>query len=180
MAVKCIGRCVLLFCLAVCFDVVGLVVLLIGIFANLRLDGVFYGDFLIFTGALVVFLSLIWWIMWYTGNVEVTADEPDRSTLDNFAQWARKFSERLSKSGLKTLEGRDKCIGGMEPMSTPVPVHIPSRIVWETASSSGYDNEGFDSKSEIAPSDKTVELGVLKNSEALLNSSAEDKVEKYL
>uniref|UniRef100_A0A8C9T4D0 Transmembrane protein 238-like n=1 Tax=Scleropages formosus TaxID=113540 RepID=A0A8C9T4D0_SCLFO len=85
MALKCVGRCVVLFCLAVCFDVIGLVVLLIGIFANLQLDGRFYGDFLIYTGSIVVFLSLIWWILWYAGNVQLVLEDPHALKADRFA-----------------------------------------------------------------------------------------------
>lgn len=61
-----LGRCVCSFWLAVAFDIFGLIVLLIGVFAN-----VFYYDFLIYAGAIVIFLSLIWWVFWYTGNIEV-------------------------------------------------------------------------------------------------------------
>uniref|UniRef100_A0A4W4EU35 Transmembrane protein 238a n=1 Tax=Electrophorus electricus TaxID=8005 RepID=A0A4W4EU35_ELEEL len=95
---KCIGGCVPLFILGVAFDVVGLVILLVGIFANLRLDGRFYGDFLIYTGSIIVFLSLIWWVLWYTGTITVASDELEKSTLDNLAHWARKLSKRLSKN----------------------------------------------------------------------------------
>ncbi|XP_076000402.1 transmembrane protein 238-like [Genypterus blacodes] len=61
-----LGHCVCSFWLAVAFDILGLIVLLVGVFAN-----VFYYDFLIYAGAIVIFLSLIWWVFWYTGNIEV-------------------------------------------------------------------------------------------------------------
>ncbi|KAM8930694.1 transmembrane protein 238-like [Pelodytes ibericus] len=65
-----LGRCSSCFWLAVAFDVLGLAVLLIGVFAN-----VFFYDFLIYAGAIVIFLSLIWWVFWYTGNIEVPPEE---------------------------------------------------------------------------------------------------------
>ncbi|MEE6513103.1 hypothetical protein FKM82_020565 [Ascaphus truei] len=65
-----LGRCSCCFWLAVAFDVFGLAVLLIGVFAN-----VFFYDFLIYAGAIVIFLSLIWWVFWYTGNIEVPPEE---------------------------------------------------------------------------------------------------------
>uniref|UniRef100_A0A3B3W183 Si:dkeyp-72e1.6 n=1 Tax=Poecilia latipinna TaxID=48699 RepID=A0A3B3W183_9TELE len=58
------------FWLAVAFDIVGLTVLLLGVFVN-----VFFYDLLIYAGAIVIFLSLIWWVFWYSGNIEVPPGE---------------------------------------------------------------------------------------------------------
>uniref|UniRef100_A0A3B5ABX9 Si:dkeyp-72e1.6 n=1 Tax=Stegastes partitus TaxID=144197 RepID=A0A3B5ABX9_9TELE len=60
-----LGRCVCCFWLAVAFDAVGLGVLLIGVFVN-----IFFYDLLIYAGAIIIFLSLIWWVFWYSGNIE--------------------------------------------------------------------------------------------------------------
>lgn len=65
-----LGRCVCCFWLAVAFDIVGLLVLLIGVFVN-----VFFYDLLIYAGAIVIFLSLVWWVFWYSGNIEVPPAE---------------------------------------------------------------------------------------------------------
>ncbi|KAM4534876.1 uncharacterized protein V3H82_024775 [Fundulus diaphanus] len=65
-----LGRCVCSFWLAVAFDIVGLTVLLLGVFVN-----VFFYDLLIYAGAIVIFLSLIWWVFWYSGNIEVPPAE---------------------------------------------------------------------------------------------------------
>lgn len=70
MVYRGLGRCACSFWLAVAFDVVGLAVLLIGVFAN-----VFFYDLLIYAGAIVIFLSLIWWVFWYSGNIEVPPTE---------------------------------------------------------------------------------------------------------
>uniref|UniRef100_A0A4W5MXR0 Transmembrane protein 238 n=1 Tax=Hucho hucho TaxID=62062 RepID=A0A4W5MXR0_9TELE len=97
---RCIGGCVPLFFLAIGFDVIGFIILFIGIFANLRIDGRFYGDFLIYSGSIIIFISLAWWIMWYVGNIQVSEDSFGTSLMKkkrSFVQLARKLSERLSK-----------------------------------------------------------------------------------
>ena len=158
MAQNCVGNCAPLFFLAIAFDLCGLAILVVGIFANLKLDGRFYGDFLIYTGSLIIFLSLIWWIMWYTGNVKVSSDDLEKSTLDNFAHWARKFSERLSKSGMKTLEAGEKCRGNGNLNGT---VALRSAPRYET-SMTAHDNRGYDRSADSPLPQKTVELDILK------------------
>uniref|UniRef100_A0A8C5PUP4 Uncharacterized protein n=1 Tax=Leptobrachium leishanense TaxID=445787 RepID=A0A8C5PUP4_9ANUR len=97
-----LGRCSSCFWLAVAFDVFGLAVLLIGVFAN-----VFFYDFLIYAGAIVIFLSLIWWVFWYTGNIEVPPEElADDVGLSKKNQGVlglvRTLSGRLSSSFRRT------------------------------------------------------------------------------
>ncbi|XP_028821393.1 transmembrane protein 238-like [Denticeps clupeoides] len=67
-----VGRCKCAFWFAVAHDVLGFIILLSGVFAN-----VFFHDFLMYVGAVVIFLSLIWWIFWYTGNIEAAPQELD-------------------------------------------------------------------------------------------------------
>ncbi|KAM4530048.1 transmembrane protein 238 [Odontesthes bonariensis] len=99
-----LGRCVCCFWLAVAFDIVGLAVLLIGVFAN-----VFFYDLLIYAGAIVIFFSLIWWVFWYSGNIEVPPAELEddvgllkkkKGALSGIGGVVRSFSGRVS-SGIR-------------------------------------------------------------------------------
>lgn len=99
-----LGRCVCSFWLAVAFDIVGLVVLLLGVFVN-----VFFYDLLIYAGAIVIFLSLIWWVFWYSGNIEVPPAEleddvgllkKDKGVLGGISGAVRRLSGRVS-SGIR-------------------------------------------------------------------------------
>ncbi|KAL4835328.1 hypothetical protein H8958_019302 [Nasalis larvatus] len=66
------GHCVLFLVLALLLDVVGLVLLLLGILASLS-----YWDFFVYTGALILAFSLLLWIIWYSLNIEVSPEKLD-------------------------------------------------------------------------------------------------------
>ncbi|NXY72888.1 TM238 protein, partial [Glareola pratincola] len=63
---KLIGRCASILLLAVLCDVIGLIILFVGIFAPLS-----FWDFLVYLGALMIAFSLVFWVFWYTLNIEV-------------------------------------------------------------------------------------------------------------
>jgi len=65
-----VGRCLVILLIAVFMDVVGFILLFIGVFAPLS-----FWDLLVFTGPLFIFLSLVLWILWYLGNIEVPYEE---------------------------------------------------------------------------------------------------------
>ncbi|XP_055050943.2 uncharacterized protein [Misgurnus anguillicaudatus] len=95
-----IGGCLPLFIMAIVFDITGLILLLFGIFGDARKRGVFYGDFLIHSGALILFASLGFWLMWYIGNIRVAEESLERrsSAAHSVKNLARKLTERLSKT----------------------------------------------------------------------------------
>ncbi|XP_017290125.1 transmembrane protein 238-like [Kryptolebias marmoratus] len=97
-----LGRCACSFWLAVAFDIAGLVVLLIGVFVN-----VFFYDLLIYAGSIVIFLSLIWWVFWYSGNIEVPPAEleddvgllqKNKAGVSGLGGAVRRLSSRVSAS----------------------------------------------------------------------------------
>ncbi|XP_029997814.1 transmembrane protein 238 [Sphaeramia orbicularis] len=111
-----LGRCACCFWLAVAFDIVGLLVLLLGVFVN-----VFFYDLLIYAGAIVIFLSLVWWVFWYSGNVEVPPAELEddvgllkrhkRGALGGLGGAVRRLSSRVS-SGIRTSLRRNGAPAG--------------------------------------------------------------------
>ncbi|XP_026095754.1 uncharacterized protein LOC113067615 [Carassius auratus] len=107
LALRSIGSCLPLFVMAIVFDILGVILLFVGIFGNVQMHGVFYGDFLIHTGALVLFASLALWIMWYVGNIRVKDEGLARSSsaADSVKKLARKLTQRLSKTHLKDNTG---------------------------------------------------------------------------
>ncbi|KAL4659058.1 transmembrane protein 238-like [Arapaima gigas] len=128
--VRGLGRCSCAFWLAVVFDVLGLAVLLLGVFANL-----FFYDFLIYAGAIIIFLSLVWWVFWYTGNVEVPPEElqddvgllkQDRGTLGRLV---RRVSARLSQRIRSSFRETRPRGPGHVPVNLPMGLQDPPESV---------------------------------------------------
>ncbi|XP_058530339.1 transmembrane protein 238 [Ochotona princeps] len=128
-----LGRCRMALLLAVALDVAGMAALLTGVFAQLQVRGRDFGDLLIYSGALLVFLSLLGWILWYTGNIEISRQELERDyglRPSALARLARKLSRRWSApaaaAGPRALSGSR---GARRAARAPPPPAAGSRRV---------------------------------------------------
>lgn len=107
MARNCYGRCAIFLAIALILDVAGLALLLAGGVGRPSVDGRSFQDFLMLTGGLLLFLSLLCWLFWYSGNLRgvpveelplgTAARSPEPRRHPSFLRLAAKLSERLSQ-----------------------------------------------------------------------------------
>lgn len=94
-----VGRCKCPFWFAVCHVVLGVGLMMVGTFA-----GFFIHDLILYGGAIIIFLSLIWWVFWYVGNIDVPPGEltDDVGLIKpknrGLSQVVRTVSQRISSS----------------------------------------------------------------------------------
>lgn len=92
-----VGRCKCSFWFAVAHDILGILIMMVGVFGGLVIH-----DLFIYVGAIIIFLSLIWWVFWYSGNIDVPPEELEDDVgmmkLKNkgLSQVVRRVSGRLS------------------------------------------------------------------------------------
>nr|XP_046232921.1 transmembrane protein 238-like [Scatophagus argus] len=65
-----VGRCKCSFWFAVAHDILGVFIMMVGVFGGLVVH-----DLFVYAGAIIIFLSLIWWVFWYSGNIDVPPEE---------------------------------------------------------------------------------------------------------
>lgn len=96
-----VGRCKCSFWFAVAHDILGVFIIMVGVFGGLVIH-----DLFIYAGAIVIFLSLIWWVFWYSGNIDVPPEELEddvgmmKLKKRGISRVVRRMSDRLS-SGLR-------------------------------------------------------------------------------
>ncbi|XP_061565151.1 transmembrane protein 238-like [Cololabis saira] len=111
-----LGRCKCSFWFAVAQDILGILIILLGVFGGLVVH-----DLFIYAGSIIIFLSLIWWVFWYVGNIDVPPEELEddvgliKRKNQGLGRVVRQVSTRLSrgirnsfrKKGLSGDEGPD-------------------------------------------------------------------------
>ncbi|KAJ3597564.1 hypothetical protein NHX12_001087 [Muraenolepis orangiensis] len=82
---------------AVVMDLLGVVSMLLGVFASLEFEGQDFGDLLVYSGALLVMFSMGGWVIWYSGNIEGLAiKKKSGGTMGRaFDRLARNLSRRI-------------------------------------------------------------------------------------
>ncbi|XP_054834581.1 transmembrane protein 238-like [Eublepharis macularius] len=101
------GRCTLFLVAALVLDAAGLALVLAGAVGKPTLAGSSFEDFLVLSGALLLFLSLLCWLFWYSGNLRGVPPEelplgarprtPAPRGRGSLVRLAAKLSERLSQ-----------------------------------------------------------------------------------
>lgn len=117
-----VGRCKCSFWFAVAHDILGVLIMMVGVFGGLVIH-----DLFIYAGAIVIFFSLIWWVFWYSGNIDVPPEELEddvglmKSKKQGFSRVVRRVSDRLSSRIRNSLRRNGRSAG-----EAPAGVNRPS------------------------------------------------------
>ncbi|XP_051527590.1 transmembrane protein 238a [Myxocyprinus asiaticus] len=87
-------HCKVALAFAVIFDIFGFTALFMGLFVPLEVKGRDFGDLLVYTGALLVLISLGGWVMWYSGNIE---GMPTQKELGRIGTVVDRLARNLSR-----------------------------------------------------------------------------------
>ncbi|KAK7124501.1 hypothetical protein R3I94_018765 [Phoxinus phoxinus] len=106
----CVGlkHCKVALGFAVIFDLFGFTALFMGLFAPLKMKERDFGDLFVYTGAVLVLISLGGWVMWYSGNLEgrPMPKQKDLSGIGNAVdRLARNLSRKIYRPTLRVHKG---------------------------------------------------------------------------
>ncbi|KAK2920692.1 transmembrane protein 238a [Channa argus] len=91
-----LSHCKLALAFAVLMDLLGATALLVGVFAHLEIKGQDFGDLLVYTGALLVIMSLAGWVTWYSGNIEGLTSKKELGQISSAVdRLARTLSRKI-------------------------------------------------------------------------------------
>uniref|UniRef100_A0A3B4TZ79 Si:dkey-16i5.8 n=1 Tax=Seriola dumerili TaxID=41447 RepID=A0A3B4TZ79_SERDU len=108
-----VGRCKCSFWFAVAHDILGVFIMMVGVFGGLVIH-----DLFIYAGAIIIFLSLIWWVFWYSGNIDVPPEELEDDVgmikLKNkrLSRVVRRMSDRVSSARPQRRHGPGARLAG--------------------------------------------------------------------
>ncbi|KAF3853307.1 hypothetical protein F7725_013995, partial [Dissostichus mawsoni] len=111
-----VGRCKCSFWFAVAHDILGTFLMLVGVFGGLVVH-----DLFIYGGGIVIFLSLIWWVFWYSGNIDELEDDVGMIKLKNrglgraVRQMSDRFSSRIRNSFRRNRPSNTEFISSPSP-----------------------------------------------------------------
>lgn len=92
-------HCKFILVFAIIMDLLGITIVLIGVFVPLEIKGKDFGDLLVYSGVLLVLMSMVGWVMWYSGNIEGLSLAKDlgykRTAVDRLA---RTLSRRIRRT----------------------------------------------------------------------------------
>ncbi|XP_022529074.1 uncharacterized protein LOC103032975 [Astyanax mexicanus] len=94
-----LAHCKLILLFAVLMDLLGITAVLVGVFAPLEVKGRDFGDLLVYSGVLLVLISMGGWVMWYSGNIEGLTSATELGYKPGaIDRLARTLSQRIRKS----------------------------------------------------------------------------------
>ncbi|KAK2097526.1 hypothetical protein P7K49_022977 [Saguinus oedipus] len=170
-----LGRCRHFFWLGVIFDTVGLGVLLSGVF----LDLAFY-DMLVYLGSIIIFLSLLWWASWYTGNIELLSEEtlkkdscmPSTSVVEALRQSASHCLSvsirNISANWLMQRRRHRRTLQKEAFRTMPVSVHVEEQLGKKSRDKDGEEGvKGRDASQDFGKEDLGAEPEGDKNSKTV-------------
>lgn len=94
-----LAHCKILLVFAIIMNLLGITIVLIGVFVPVDVKDKDVGDLLVYSGVLLILMSMIAWVMWYSGNIEGLSLVKDlgykRNAVDRVA---RSLSHRIRRS----------------------------------------------------------------------------------
>ncbi|XP_060615809.2 transmembrane protein 238 [Anolis sagrei] len=101
------SRCAVFLAGALVLDAAGLALVLAGAAGQPVLDGQPFQDFLVLSGALLLFLSLLCWLFWYSGNLRgIPAEELPLGARAPLAPHSRPSARARSRDSLLRLAAK--------------------------------------------------------------------------
>lgn len=134
-----VGRCMCFFWFALAHDILGVVIIMTGVFG-----GFFIHDLFVYGGAIVIFLSLIWWVLWYAGNIDVPPKELEddvgmmKLKDRGLSRLVRNMSQRLS-SRIRESFRRNGHTAGETSTGHTNPANTNVEVMLSTVTSSAKD-----------------------------------------